>query len=60
MSVKKEALSVLDTLSETTTWDDIMYAFYVRQKVAMGLSDIREENTVSQEEAIKRLVSNAY
>jgi len=59
MSVKQEAMQVLDTLSETATWDDVIYALYVKQKVMRGLQDAREDKTVSHEKAIKRLLGNA-
>jgi len=59
MSVKQEAMQVLDTLSETATWDDVIYALYVKQKVMRGLQDAREGKTVSHEKAIKRLLGNA-
>ena len=55
MSVKQEAMQTLDTLPETATWDDVIYALYVKQKVVRGLQDARDGKTVSQEKAAKRL-----
>jgi hypothetical protein len=40
-SVKTEALKLVRGLSESSTWDDLMYRIYVRQKIEAGLSDIR-------------------
>jgi len=60
MSVKQEALQALDSLPETATWDDAIYALYVKQKVMRGLQDMKDGNTVSHEEAAKRLLENAH
>ena len=59
MSVKQEALQTLDSLPETATWDDAIYALYVKQKVMRGLEDVRDGKTVSHEGAMKRLLHNA-
>lgn len=40
-SVKTEAIKLVRGLSESSTWDDLMYRIYVRQKIEAGLSDIR-------------------
>jgi len=56
MSVKQEAMQALDTLPETATWDDAIYALYVKQKVMRGLQDARDGKTVFHEEAAKRLL----
>jgi predicted transcriptional regulator len=40
-SVKSEAIKLVRGLPESTTWDDLMYRIYVRQKIEAGLSDIR-------------------
>ena len=59
MSVKQEALLTLDSLPETATWDDAIYALYVKQKVMRGLQDARDGKTVSHEDAMKRVLGNA-
>jgi len=60
MSVKQEALQTLSNLPEQVSWDDVIYTLYVRKKISNGLRDISEGKTVSHEEAMKRLISNAY
>lgn len=51
MSVaKEEARKLLDKIPETATWDDIMYEFYVRQKIETALADVEAGRVVSQEE----------
>ena len=40
-SVKTEAIKLVRGLSESSTWDDLMYRIYVRQKIEAGLSDMR-------------------
>jgi hypothetical protein len=37
-SVKKKALDLIQALPPTSTWDDIMYELYVRQKVDTGVA----------------------
>ena len=41
-SVKSEALKLVRGLPKSSTWDDLMYRIYVRQKIETGLSDIRQ------------------
>jgi hypothetical protein len=40
-SVKSEAIKLVRGLPESTTWDDLMYRIYVRQKIDAGLADVR-------------------
>ncbi len=40
-SVKSEAIKLVQGLSPSSTWDDLMYRIYVRQKIEAGLADIR-------------------
>ena len=42
-----------------TSWDDIMYELYVKQKLEKGLKAVTDGRIVSQEEAKKRLLGNA-
>ena len=37
--VKQEAQSLLESLPDDATWDDLMYSIYVRQAVESGLED---------------------
>lgn len=38
-NVKIEAHRLVDMLSDTATWDDLMYEIYVRQSIDRGLAD---------------------
>jgi hypothetical protein len=40
-SVKVEALRLVRGLSASSSWDDLMYRIYVRQKIEAGLADFR-------------------
>ncbi|MCX7428234.1 MAG: hypothetical protein NTW96_21725 [Planctomycetia bacterium] len=55
MSVaKEEARKLLDKIPETATWDDIMYQFYVRQKVEAGIEAADAGDLIPQEELEER------
>ena len=41
-SVRSEAIKLVKSLPESSTWDDLMYQIYVRQKIDAGLSDLRD------------------
>lgn len=56
ISVKNEAKKIIDDMPEETTWDDIMYKFYVRQKIEKGLKDVDNGKTISFDEAKNRLI----
>ena len=51
MTVKEQARRMLDELPESATWDDIFYELYTRQQVALGMQDVVEGRTVSDEQA---------
>jgi hypothetical protein len=38
-SVKDRARRLVDSLPDDATWDDLMYAIYIRQSVEEGLAD---------------------
>ncbi|MEI8088501.1 MAG: hypothetical protein WCG63_02805 [Opitutaceae bacterium] len=40
-NVKSSAIKLVRGLSPSSTWDDLMYRIYVRQKIDAGLADIR-------------------
>jgi hypothetical protein len=39
--VKSAAIKLVRGLPPTSTWDDLMYRIYVRQKIDAGLADVR-------------------
>lgn len=55
--VKEEAKRLIDKLPEHATWDDIMYEFYVKKKLALALKSADEGHVVSHEEVKKRFLS---
>ena len=56
ITIKEEAKKLIDNLpdDENLTWDDIMYEFYVRQKIELGLKAVDEGKVISHEEMKKR------
>lgn len=54
-TAKQEVKELLDTLPEDTTFEDIQYHLYVRQKAQRGIQDINEGRTHSQDEVEKRM-----
>jgi hypothetical protein len=40
-SVKSKAIKLVRSLSPESSWDDLMYQIYVRQKIEAGLADVR-------------------
>ncbi len=54
--VKDEAKKIIDNLPEQATWDDVMYQFYVKKKIAASISAAKEGNVISHEDVKKRLV----
>ena len=47
---KEEVKRLLDELPDDSTFGDIQYHIYVRQKVQQGLDDVAAGRTISQEE----------
>ena len=51
MSVaKEEARKLIEKIPDTASWDDIMYEFYVRQKVEDALEQMESGEVVPHEE----------
>lgn len=40
-SLKSRAMTLVRALPKGSSWDDLMYRIYVRQKIEAGLTDIR-------------------
>lgn len=55
--IKEEAKKLIDKLPDQVTWDDIMYEFYVKKKLAVALKAAEEGRVVSHKDAKKRLLS---
>lgn len=57
-TVKQIIRDIADHLPEQATFDDAMYALYVRQKLEEGLKDAEEGRVVSHEEIKRELLGN--
>ncbi|MBN1350877.1 hypothetical protein JXJ21_15770 [candidate division KSB1 bacterium] len=55
--VKEEAIKLINRLPDHATWDDIMYEFYVKKKLAIALEAAKEGRMVSHEEVKKRFLT---
>lgn len=51
--IKEEAKRLIDKLPDQVTWDDIMYEFYVKKKIEIGLK-AAEEGRVTSHDDVKR------
>lgn len=54
VSIKEEAMRIVDSLSPDATWDDLLYAIYVNKKVDAGQADADAGKVVSHQQARKR------
>jgi predicted transcriptional regulator len=48
--VKQALMELAQALPDGSTWEDVMYRIYVRQKIEAGLRDMEEGRVVSEEE----------
>jgi len=55
MSAKQEVQSLLETLPDNCSIEDIQYHLYILEKVRRGLEDAKEGRVISQEEVESRL-----
>ena len=51
MTIKDQVHQLADELPESATWDDVFYEVYTRRQVALGMQDVDEGRTVSDEDA---------
>ena len=58
-TAKQAAKQIIEQVSDQASWDDIMYEFYVKQKIEKGLKAVEDGRTISHEEAKRRLLGNA-
>ncbi len=54
-TAKQEVRELLETLPDDSTFEDIQYHLYVRQKVEQGIQDINDGKTYFQDEVEKRV-----
>ncbi len=51
MTIKEQLLQLAEKLPESATWDDVFYEVYTRRQVELGMKDVDEGRTVSDEDA---------
>lgn len=54
-TAKQEVRELLDALPDDSSIEDIQYHLYVRQKVELGIQDIKNGKSYSQDEVEKRM-----
>lgn len=54
-TAKDEARKMLDTLPDDSSWEDIQYSIYVRERIERGLREAEEGKTLKQEEIERRM-----
>ena len=52
---KEEVRRLLELLPDNTSFEDIQYHIYVRQKIMRGLEDVEADRTLSEEEFETRM-----
>ena len=57
-AAKEEARKLIDQLPDHVTWDDIMYEFYVKKKLAKALDEAAAGDVVSHQAAKQQILSN--
>ena len=54
-NIKPDARQMVESLSDTATWDDLAYEVYVRQSVEAGLRESDSGRVMSHDEAMARV-----
>jgi predicted transcriptional regulator len=54
-TAKEVILKMLDRLPDESSFEDIQYHIYVREKIERGLQDMKEGRVLSQEEVEGRM-----
>ena len=49
-AVKDQLATIISSLPEKATWDDVLYEIYVRQSVEQGLADVAAGRTIPAQE----------
>jgi hypothetical protein len=55
-TIKRNAIELINSLPDSSTWDDIMYEIYVKQKIDKGLDDIENGKLTSHENIRKMFI----
>jgi predicted transcriptional regulator len=54
-TAKEQVRKLLDQIPDDSSFEDIQYHIYVREKIERGLKDAEEGRVLSQEEAERRM-----
>lgn len=54
-NAKREALELIQQLPDDSSFEDIQYHLYVREKVEGGLRDLKNRRILSQKEVERRM-----
>jgi len=54
-TAKEEVRKLLEQLPDDSSFEDIQYHIYVREKIERGLQEIKEGRVLSQDEAERRM-----
>ena len=54
-TAKDSVRDLLEELPDETTFEEIQYHIYVRQKIERGLQDVKEGRVLSQKEVERRM-----
>jgi predicted transcriptional regulator len=55
--VKEEALKLINSLPEETSWEDVIYQVYVRKKIEKGIEAADQGRAVAHDEVKKQFLS---
>ncbi len=54
-TAKEEVVKMLERLPDESSFEDIQYHIYVREKIERGLRDVEKGRVLSQEEVERRM-----
>ena len=54
-TVKEDVRQILDRLPDDTTYEDVQYHLFVRQRIQRGLEELNSGRTVSQQDVEQRM-----
>lgn len=55
-TAKEQVRQLLDQIPDDSSFEDIQYHIYVREKIEHGLKDAAEDRVLSQEEVERRIL----
>ncbi len=55
INIKPDARQLVESLSESATWDDLAYEVYVRQSIELGVADAVAGRLLEHDDAMVRV-----